>query len=331
MWLFFLLAASCLAAGPAPKGMVWIPGGEFTMGTDDPRAMPNERPAHRVHVKGFWMDAHDVTNAEFRRFVQATGYITTAERKPKWENLQKQLPPGTPKPDSSQLVPGSLLFTPPSHPVSLRDMSAWWRWAPGVNWKHPPGRDDYPVIHVSWDDATAYARWAGKRLPSEAEWEYAARGGAESNTYVWGSEFRPGNRHMANTYQGKFPLKDMGEDGYAGLSPVTAFPPNKFGLYDMAGNVWQWCADWYRADAHESAKKLGIAKNPPGPSTSLDPSEPYAAKRVLKGGSFLCNASYCASYRPSARRGGSPDTGSSHTGFRCAKDIVRPKGNSIVR
>jgi formylglycine-generating enzyme required for sulfatase activity len=301
--------------------MRWIPAGEFTMGTDDSQSMPNERPAHRVTLAGFWMDEHDVTNAEFRRFVEATGYVTTAERKPDWEELKKQLPPGTPRPDDNLLVPGALVFTPPSHPVPLDDLSGWWTWTPGASWRHPrgpgssiDGLDDHPVVQVSWDDAVAYARWAGKRLPTEAEWEYAARGGLEGKRFVWGDVFQPGGRHLANTYQGQFPVHDAGEDGYTGTSPVKHFPPNGYGLYDMAGNVWQWTSDWYRADAH--AQVHGACENPTGPAASFDPADSYAPKRVIKGGSFLCHVSYCESYRPSARRGTPPDTGSQHVGFR---------------
>ena len=286
-----------------PPGMRWIPGGEFLMGTDDPDSTANERPAHRVRLDGFWMDEHDVTNAE----------------------LKKQVPPGTPRPQDSKLVPGALVFTPPDREVPLNDLEGWWRWTAGADWRHPAGpgsnidgKGDYPVVQVSWDDAVAYARWAGRRLPTEAEWEYAARGGLEGQRFVWGNEFRPGGRHMANTCQGKFPVKDTAEDGYAGTSPVTAFPPNGYGLYDMAGNVWQWCSDWYRADLHQRGARLDCCINPTGPSETFDPADPHAPRRVIKGGSFLCNVAYCESYRPSARRGTSPDTGSSHVGFRCA-------------
>ncbi|HEY2585678.1 MAG TPA: formylglycine-generating enzyme family protein [Tepidisphaeraceae bacterium] len=313
------------------SGMRWIPGAEYVMGTDDPKSLHNERPAHRVRVDGFWMDVHDVTNGEFRRFVDATGYVTTAERKPQWEEIRKQLPPGTPRPDDAMLVAGALVFTPTDHAVDLRDLSQWWRWVPGASWRHPhgpgsdiAGKDDYPVVQVSWDDAGGYAKWAGKRLPTEAEWEYAARGGKYGTRYYWGDEFRPGGRFMCNTFTGLFPVKDTGEDGFAGPSPVGAFPPNGYGLYDMAGNVWQWCSDWYRADMHAQNAQTDCCVNPAGPSESLDPNEPYMPKRVVKGGSFLCSDSYCESYRPTARRGTPPDTGTNHTGFRCAKS-AEPK------
>jgi len=309
----------------APLAMKWIAAGEYTMGTDDPQSMPNERPGHRIKVDGFWIDEHDVTNAEFRRFVAATGYITTAEKPVDWEELKKEVAPGTPKPDDSMLTPGSMVFTPPDHAVPLDDVSGWWRWVPGANWRHPggpgtdlTGKDEHPVVQVSWYDAVAYAQWAGKRLPTEAEWEYAARGGLEGKRYVWGDEFRPGGKWMANTWQGLFPVHDTAEDGFAGTSPVKSFPPNGYGLYDMAGNVWQWCSDWYRADSPQQCALKGCCANPTGPLTSFDPLEPYAPKRVVKGGSFLCNDQYCLSYRPSARRGEAPDTGMSHIGFRCA-------------
>jgi formylglycine-generating enzyme len=311
-----------------PPGMAWIPGGTFLMGTNDKESFPNERPAHIVQVQGFWIDKHDVTNAEFSKFVEETGYVTTAERKINWEDLKKELPPGTPKPDESALAPGALVFTPTSGPVPLYDLSAWWRWVQGANWRHPEGpessihgRENHPVVQVSWNDAVAYAQWAGKRLSTEAEWEFAARGGLEAKRYVWGDEFNPGGKYMANTWQGIFPVRDSGEDGFAGTSPVGSFPANGYGLYDMAGNVWQWCSDWYRADSNLEAASKNVCRNPGGPAESYDPGDPYAPKRVVKGGSFLCNPDYCESYRPSARRGTPPDTGSSHTGFRCVTSV----------
>jgi formylglycine-generating enzyme len=308
----------------APTGMVWIPEGAYLMGTNDKESFPNERPAHLVQVNGFWMDQHDVTNAEFSKFVEATGYVTTAERKIDWEDLKKEAPPGTPKPDASALAPGSLVFTPTAGPVPLNDLLAWWRWVHGANWRHPEGpessilgRENHPVVQVSWHDAVAYAQWAGKRLPTEAEWEFAARGGLESKRYVWGDDFKPGGKYMANTWQGQFPVINTAEDGFVGTSPVGAFPANGYGLYDMAGNVWQWCSDWYRVDTNIEAASKNVCRDPRGPTESYDPGDPYSPKRVVKGGSFLCNPSYCESYRPSARRGTPPDTGSSHTGFRC--------------
>jgi formylglycine-generating enzyme len=308
----------------APPGMAWIPGGAFLMGTNDKDSFPNERPAHFVKVQGFWMDEHDVTNAEFSKFVEATGYVTTAERKIDWEELKREVPPGTPKPDENALAPGSLVFTPTAGPVPFNDLSAWWRWVHGANWRQPEGpessikgRSNHPVVQVSWLDAIAYAHWAGKRLPMEAEWEFAARGSLESKRYVWGDEFQLRGKYMANTWQGLFPVRDAGEDGFIGTSPVGSFPANGYGLYDMAGNVWQWCSDWYRTDSNVEAASKNVCRDPRGVAESYDPSDSYAPKRVVKGGSFLCNPDYCESYRPSARRGTPPDTGSSHTGFRC--------------
>ncbi len=310
----------------APPGMVWIPGGEFTMGTDEEESYPAERPAHRVQVDGFWMDEHEVTNAEFHKFVEATGYVTTAARKPEWEELKKQLPPGTLKPADALLVPGSLVFTPPAHPVSLQDATTWWAWTPGANWRHPAGpgstlagRWEHPVVHVSWEDATAYAQWAGKRLPTEAEWEFAARGGLEKKRFAWGNEIQPGGKWMANTFQGHFPNQNTAEDGHIGAAPVKSFPPNGYGLYDMIGNVWEWTSDWYTADLYRQRAKSSVVHHPQGPDHPNDPTEPYAPKRVTKGGSFLCSPQYCVNYRPSARRGTSFDSGMSHVGFRCVQ------------
>jgi len=330
-----LLACTVLAGcsdSSSPPGMVMIPGGEFTMGSDDGIAMRNEGPPHQVKVDAFWMDETPVTNAEFRKFVDATGYVTMAERKPDWEEIKKQVAPGTPKPDDSLLVPGSLVFTPTEGPVDVRNMANYWRWTPGANWQHPEGpgsdlqgRENHPVVQVCWDDAVAYAKWAGKRLPTEAEWEFAARGGHTGNRYYWGEEFQPDGKYMANTWTGTFPYENTKEDGYAGTAPVKSFPPNGYGLYGMAGNVWNWCSDWYRPDAHALMAQIGgVADNPKGPAQSLSPVNPYQKERVTKGGSHLCSESYCASYRPSARRGVPPDTGMSHVSFRCVKDIKPP-------
>ncbi len=339
--LFVGLAAPILAADTAPPGMKWIPGGTFVMGTDDTNSMANERPAHQVKVDGMWIDEHDVTNAEFAKFVQATHYDTPAERAIDWEELKKQVPAGTPKPNDAMLQPGSLVYTPPDHPVDLTNMGNWWTWTSGASWRHPQGpdssidtRQDFPVVQVSWDDAIAYAKWAGKRLPTEAEWEYAARGGAKANTrYYWGDEFKPGGKFMCNTFTGEFPYKNTAEDGFVGLAPVKSFPPNGYGLYDMAGNVWQWTSDFYRADAYAltaaDQAKSGAAccVNPTGPTECFNPtrSVPNAVERVTKGGSFLCNASYCESYRPTARRGTPPDTGTEHIGFRCVMTAPAPQ------
>lgn len=302
------------------------------MGSARPESRKNEQPVHEVKLHGFWMDVHSVTNEEFAKFVAATGYKTTAERAIDWEELKKQLPPGTPKPAEEMLQPGSLVFTPPKEKVDLRNMNAWWQWVRGANWQHPEGpnsdlkgREKHPVVQVSWEDAVAYAKWAGKRLPTEAEWEYAARGGREGKRFAWGDEFKPGGKSMANTWSGEFPVKNTEEDGYAGTAPVQSFPPNGYGLYDMGGNVWNWCSDWYRVDTHARAKLKGVSVDPQGPNSSYNPTNPYQTQeRVTKGGSFLCQDTYCESYRPSARRGTPSDTGMSHIGFRCVKEAESP-------
>jgi formylglycine-generating enzyme required for sulfatase activity len=305
-----------------PPGMVWVPPGEFTMGSGSGPA--NERPAHRVRLDGFWMDEHEVANAEFRRFADATGYVTTAERKPDWEELRMMLPPGTPKPADDKLVAGAMVFTPPASAVPLDDAARWWRWVPGACWRHPEGpdstldgRDDHPVVQVSWDDAVAYAKWAGKRLPTEAEWEYAARGGLEGQRYPWGDEPPTDDAPRANIWHGEFPHRTTKPAGSERTAPAKSFAPNGYGLYDMAGNAWEWCADWYRVDAYARRAGQGVLVDPTGPAESWDPNEPYAPKRVTRGGSFLCHVSYCESYRTAARRGTAPDTGMSHIGFRC--------------
>ena len=306
-----------------PDGMVWVPGGEFTMGTDSPLGWPDEKPAHRVRVDGFFMDETEVTNAQFRRFVEATGYVTTAEKPPDVHAVMRQVSPGTPPPPRENLVPGSLVFRPTPGPVPLDDPSQWWRWTPGADWGHPEGpgssidgKDDHPVVHVSWDDANAYARWAGKRLPTEAEWEFAARGGLDGKTYVWGDEPFDRKKPQCNIWQGDFPWRNTAADGFERTAPVKSFPPNGYGLYDMAGNVWEWCADWYDRDLYKG-RAGGVTINPTGPERSSDPTRPFMPLRVQKGGSFLCSDSYCTRYRASARQGCSPDTGMSHVGFRC--------------
>lgn len=308
------------------KNMVHIPGGEFLMGASDKEGRPDEYPQHKVKVNSFWMDETEVTNAQFREFVNATGYITTAERKVDWAEMQKQLPPGTPKPPDSELEPSSLVFVPPSQPVALNNAAQWWQWVKGADWKHPQGpqsnidgKDNYPVVHVSWEDATAYAKWAGKRLPTEAEWEFAARAGLTNQPFTWGSESVEAGKYKANIWQGRFPVTNTVQDGFALAAPVKSFAPNAYGLYDMAGNVWEWCADWYNNTYYDQLAGK-TTNNPTGPSSSYDPDEPTMPKRVVRGGSFLCHASYCASYRVSARMKTSPDTGLEHTGFRCVKD-----------
>jgi formylglycine-generating enzyme len=305
--------------GKTPPGMVWIAGGEFTMGSDGDFARADEQPPHRVRLDGLWIDATAVSNGEFRRFVEATGHVTTAEQAPALEEIMAQLPPGSAPPPAAMLVPASLVFGLPA-----AGAPGGWEWREGADWRQPTGpgssiagKDDHPVVHVSWFDATAYCRWAGKRLPTEAEWEYAARGGLEEKTYVWGSE----HAH-ANTWQGHFPVINTGEDGYLTTSPVGSFEPNGYGLYDMAGNVWEWVHDWYRPDTYARRAGQDPAVNPEGPESSLDPNQPTVPKRVSRGGSFLCHESYCAGYRPSARTRASPDTSLSHTGFRCAASTV---------
>lgn len=306
--------------------MQWIPPGEFTMGSDAADARPDERPRHRVHVDGFWIDTTPVTNTQFRAFVEATGHVTTAERAPTMEEIMKQLPPGTPPPAKEALVAASMVFHPPDAATPPTDALQWWAWVPGADWRRPEGpgsgtegKDDHPVVQVSWDDAAAYAKWAGKRLPTEAEFEYAARGGLEGKTYAWGDAAISDDHPQCNVWQGDFPQRNLVNDGYARTSPVGAFPANGYGLRDMAGNVWEWCGDWYRADAYAADAAKGLVLNPTGPNQSLDPDEPFTPKRVTRGGSFLCHASYCASYRVSARMKTSPDSSTNHIGFRCVK------------
>lgn len=299
-------------------GMVWVEGGSFMMGAPDSKGMPNEYPAHHVTVDGFWMDATEVTNEQFAEFVKATGYITIAEKKIDWEELKKQLPPGTPKPAESDLQPGSMVFIPTTTTVAMDDISQWWKWVPGVNWRQPEGpgssingKENFPVVHISWEDALAYCKWAGKRLPTEAEWEWAASSGGK-NLYAWGNEEKFNT--AANTWQGSFPNYDSKEDGFSGSSPVKSFTPNAFGLYDMSGNVWEWCSDWYDEKYYETLKgKKNM--NPAGPSTKQS-----SFFKVIKGGSYLCNPSYCEGYRRSRRMYSSYDSGTNHIGFRTVKN-----------
>lgn len=309
-----------------PAGMVWIPGGEYQMGSDGSYARPDERPAHRVDVDGFWMDTTEVTNDQFAKFVAATGYVSTAERVPTAEELLANSPAGTPPPPAEALVAGSLVFTPPDHQVPLEDLRRWWTWTPGANWRHPEGpesqltgRESHPVVHVSWDDAVAYVKWAGKRLPTEAEWEFAARGGLKGQQYVWGSDPPSVTRPQANLWTGAFPHDNTAADGFARTAPVGSFSPNGYGLYDMAGNVWEWCSDWYDRELYNQRSLSDVTRNPQGPDQSNDPMRPFMSQRSQRGGSFLCNDGYCSRYRPSARHGSTPDTGMSHVGFRCVK------------
>lgn len=312
-----------------PKGMIWIEGGSFSLGNNSPNALSVEYPAIEASVKGFWMDETEVTNAEFKKFVDATGYKTVAEREIKWEEIASQLPPGTPKPSDDMLQPGSLIFTPPGHAVRLDDYSLWWSWKTGASWKHPQGpgssiegKDNYPVVHIAYEDAEAYAKWAGKRLPTEAEWEYAAQAGNNDSEFGWGNDLRPSGKYMANFFQGDFPYNNTKQDGFEKLAPVKSFPANQYGLYDVIGNVWEWTSDWYRPDTYTQYKTGGMREchNPTGPKDSYDPQDPYAPKRVIKGGSFLCSEQYCSNYRPNARMATALDSGQEHLGFRCVKD-----------
>ena len=306
-------------AEPQPAGMKFIPGGSFWMGCTGCPDMPDAHPVHPVTVDAFWMDETPVTNQQFASFVKVTGYKTVAERPLKPEDF-----PGVPEED---LQPGSVVFTPPDHDVSLRNPQTWWQYGKGASWTHPEGprsdlraRDDHPVVHVAFEDAEAYAKWAGKRLPTEAEFEFAARGGLDRKPFSWGDELRPGGRLQANIWEGSFPSQNTGEDGYRATSPVKAFPPNGFGLHDVGGNVWQWTSDWYRPDTYARLASHGIAQNPKGPDDSLDPDEPGAKKRVQRGGSFLCSDRYCQRYYVGSRGKGEVSSGTSNLGFRCVKN-----------
>jgi formylglycine-generating enzyme len=305
--------------GPPPhKNMTWVPGGTFLMG--DERFYPEERPVHRVTVDGFWMDEHPVTNAEFRRFVKATGYVTMAERPPD--------PADYPDADPALLVPGSLVFQRSSGPVDLRDYRNWWAYVPGACWRRPEGpgssldgRERHPVVHVAWRDVEAYAAWAGKEPPSEAEWECAARGGLEGAVFAWGDEFAPNGRTMANTWHGEFPWQNLATDGYLGTSPIASFRPNDYGLYDMTGNVWEWTADFFTPrHPDEVDKPCCVPHNPRVTSPVPAGPDQHIPRRVIKGGSHLCAPNYCLRYRPAARQGETVDTSTGHIGFRC---IVR--------
>lgn len=311
-----------------PNGMVWIPGGEFYQGAvaHDTQAMKHEKPQHKVLLDGFFMDLHPVTNAEFKEFIDETNYITVAERKVDWKELKKQLPPDTPKPHDSILQPGSLVFIKSKNSVNnFFDYSQWWEWRIGANWKQPngpgssiEGKDNYPVVQISYEDAVAYCKWSDTRLPTEAEWEYAARGNNKESIYFWGNH-NGKLKHYANTWEGEFPVKNTKDDGYELRSPVMQFPKNSFGLYGMAGNVWEWTSDWYNTNYYLELHQLGITKNPKGPKKAHNPSTPYATEKVIKGGSFLCSESYCASYRISARMATSTDSSQEHLGFRTVK------------
>jgi len=335
-------AADASVVTPAPANMVWIPGGEFLMGCDEAGdalcsisgVTRDALPIHKVYVDGFWMDRTEVTNDQFEKFTKATGYITIAERIP----TKEEFPTAPPE----NLVAGSVVFTPTPEPVPLNNHLRWWDYVKGANWRHPlgastdlKGKGNHPAVHIAYPDAVAYAKWAGKRLPTEAEWEFAARGGLKDKFYAWGNELKPDGKWMANIYEGQFPVKDSGADGFVGLAPVAQFPANGYGLYDMAGNVWEWCSDWYRPDYYAPlAKTGGVARNPQGPDSSLDPVEPMEKKRVHRGGSFLCTDQYCTRYMVGTRGKGEVTTGSNHLGFRCVQagpvpqDSSKPNQNS---
>jgi sulfatase modifying factor 1 len=327
------------APAPAPEGMVWIPGGEFSMGSSSecesmcclPGVAKDAMPIHRVYVDPFWMDATEVTNEQFEKFVAATHYVTVAEKKP----TKEEFPTAPPE----NLIAGSTVFTPTVQPVKLNNYFQWWNYVPGADWRHPAGagsdikgRDRYPVVQVAYEDAVAYASWAGKRLPTESEWEFAARGGLTGKLYAWGDELKPGGKFQANIYEGNFPVEngDTGEDGFKGIAPVAQYAPNGYGLYDVAGNVWEWCSDWYRPDTYAHLASLGgVSRNPQGPDSPLDPAEPTEKKRVHRGGSFLCTDQYCTRYMVGTRGKGEVKTASNHLGFRCVR--VPEKAGPLVR
>ena len=324
--LALLMLVTVLACEAAAE-RVALPGGVFRMGGDDALARPDEQPPHPVRVGAFTIDATEVTNAQFAAFVEDTGYVTTAEQAVDWNTLKATLPPGTPRPAPELLAPGGLVFRAPERPVDLRRWDQWWAWVPGAQWRHPTGPgsgiaglEDHPVVQVSHTDAAAYAAWAGGRLPTEAEWEYAARGGLLAKLNVWGDA--PIDATRANTWQGDFPRDDTGADGFTATAPVRTYPPNGFGLFGMAGNVWEWCADAYDPRAYAARDREAPTANPRVTAAALPAGTPLM--RVQRGGSFLCNDAYCASYRPSARMPCTPDTSSNHTGFRCVFDTPDP-------
>ncbi len=327
------LICACLLgckSKPIPEGMVWIPPGEFIQGAvlSDPMAMAHEKPAHKVSISGFFIDATEVTNAQFKKFVSATNYITIAERDIDWNEMKKQLPIGTPKPHDSILQAGALTFKPSTEKLNnLYDFSQWWRWTVGANWKHPQGpnssiegKEQHPVVHIAYQDALAYCDWAGRSLPTEAQWEYAARG-QQDGIYSWGANDAKLSE-KANTWEGSFPDSNSMLDGFLGTAAVGNFPANPFGLYDMSGNVWEWTSDWYNTTYYKTlAMQNEPITDPKGAPNAYNPNNPYTPERVIKGGSFLCNASYCASYRISARMASTEDSGSEHKGFRTVLNV----------
>ena len=309
----------------APSGMVYIPAGSFKMGGKSDQAYKDEFPRRDVSVSAFYMDETEVTNKQFAQFVEATSYVTVAEKDIDWDEIKSQLPEGTSKPPDSVLQAGSLVFAQTAGPVNLNDYSQWWQWTIGANWRQPEGpgssidgRMNLPVVHIAWEDAVAYATWAEKRLPTEAEWEWASMGGRDDIKYPWGNESVEQATDKANFWQGKFPYQNYVLDGFEGVAPVKSFPPNGYGLYDMAGNVWEWCQDRYDEQAYAH---LTQNENPINDEIYNDPREPYSPKHVIRGGSFLCNDDYCSGYRVARRMSSSKDSGFNHTGFRCVKDV----------
>jgi formylglycine-generating enzyme len=322
LWMILPLVISCQSKETPTvglrNGMVYIPSGKLHMGGDNEQAAPNELPKHEIQLNAFWMDETEVTNAQFQKFVAATNYITVAERPIDWEAMKKELPPNTPKPADSLLQPGALVFHQSSQPVDLNDVRQWWSWTINANWKQPQGKnssidrkEQFPVVQVAWEDAQAYCKWAKKRLPTEAEWEWAARGGQKDKIYPWGNESVNSGDAKANFWQGLFPMENTLKDGYLLAAPVKSYPPNGYGLYDMAGNVWEWCNDWYDFNFYQ--KENASVSNTSGPKQSEHP----APERVMRGGSFLCSEDYCSGYRNARRMSSSPETGLNHTGFRC--------------
>lgn len=294
------------------------------MGGDNEQADANEFPKHNVQINPFWMDETEVTNAQFAQFVKATGYVTVAERPVIWEEMKKELPPNTPRPPDSLLQPGALVFQKTAQPVPLNDPARWWHWTTGADWRHPEGpnsnisgKENHPVVQIAWADAVAYAKWAGKRLPTEAEWEWAARGGMQDMVYPWGNDNVNEGEPKANFWQGLFPYQNTLKDGHLSTAPVKSFPPNGYGLYDMAGNVWEWCSDWFDFEFYRKGEASGV--NVKGPGQAFNPTMPYQQEKVIRGGSFLCNDDYCSGYRAARRMGSTVDTGLNHTGFRCVK------------
>ena len=331
--LFILLINCSEKTDKEIEGMVWIPGGSFYQGAlvNDTLALLHEKPRHLVHIDGFYMDISPVTNKEFKSFVKETGYITTAERDVNWGELARQLPPGTEKPHDSLLKAGSLIFSKTKKPITdFSDFSQWWKWKIGANWKKPrgdndiSGKDNYPVVHISYEDALSYCKWADKRLPTEAEWEYAARANRDDAIYYWGND-HDSLKYKANTWEGQFPFENSKIDGYENLAPIKSFPANDFGLYGMSGNVWEWTSDWYNVNYYKDLlEDKAACHNPKGATHAFNPNNIYAQEKVIKGGSFLCNINYCISYRISAKMSSTPDTSLEHLGFRAvaAKNTI---------